>query len=213
MSYVYLAPLTNQNVFKIGKANNPQKRISHLSMFYAFDYEKILLIYCKDEDSSFILENNLHQLFNEHNVRLENTEGTEFFSMSIYEKVIAIVKLIAEINLMEIHYFDIHSLEKFKALNLDKGDVAKLTNSLFIKIKSKRIELGLSQKEMAKECDIPSITLRRMESKGLGSITNLMKVIKFLNLEKVITDIDIGPLNNRKRSSNLKKLIVNKIEK
>ena len=63
MSYVYIIQAGNLGPYKIGKANNVEKRIKQLQTANPIALKERLVIHCKSEQHAFSIESQLHNCF------------------------------------------------------------------------------------------------------------------------------------------------------
>ncbi len=97
-SSVYLLVSKEHPMFKIGKADNIISRLTQLKRKWGeFNLEQSIEIVCSP-DASFRLEKNLHYVFSEKNLVLDDQkEGyTEWFDMHCFDDVIEMVNSIAK---------------------------------------------------------------------------------------------------------------------
>lgn len=196
--FVYLAPLKDKEVFKIGKSGNPQKRIADLSTFYLFNNEKILLVNCGSEKEASTLEHALHKICRGHNVRLENIDGVEFFSNVIYEKALDVVKAICDMNLFHIQPLDRDSVEELnKCCNY--SDLGRIINSLGMQVKRLRIRKNLTQNELADKADVALNVIKKLECGKGVTMVSMIRVLVVLGktqwLDSIAPIVSISPLD------------------
>jgi len=181
--FVYIAPLEESKMFKIGKSNNPKKRFEELSEFYKFDYKNITLIECNTSDEAIRVEATLQQVCKKYKTKIATPGGTEFFSNEIYEKVLNLVQTLANVGSYKVTNFDVKDIVIFKKINDKDIDIKALIGDLISKIRNQRLKLNLTQEKVASLVGITRQTLIRLESSGEGSIENLLKVLKVLKIE------------------------------
>ncbi len=89
-SYVYILPLEDGSMFKIGKANDINYRLMQLNRTWGkFDIKKAFAIE-SDIDNVFRLEKTLHYMFSEYNEKenIPSQDGsTEFFNIECFDRL------------------------------------------------------------------------------------------------------------------------------
>lgn len=203
--YVYIAPLKNEEVFKIGKSFDPYKRISNLSFFYPFNINKILLIKCNSEKEAYELENSLHKICKGHNIRLNNIDGREFFSNIIYEKVLNMVKVVCDMNNLESEYFDKkYSITTLNA-HYEYSNISEIISLLGQRIKKLRIQYNMSQCDLSDASDTSLKAVKNLENGTGCTLRSLVKIliilgkIEWLNTFLSKTEELMVPTNNNGR--------------
>jgi len=174
---VYIAPLKNKTAFKIGKSKEPNKRLNQLSRFYDFSEGETIIIQCDDEQQSYRIESCLHEAFEKHNVSMDFDGGTEFFNYTQFPEAVSMASILCKINgLPKIGFCQNQEIKK-----AEKSE--KLAIQIANRIKSKRIEKNLQQKELSKLAKISSSTLQRLEKNGQCNLDALTKIICALKMQ------------------------------
>lgn len=197
MSYVYVAPLSDGTAFKIGKAIAPSSRLSQLMRFYEFNSASILIIDCKTTDNAFALESILHKACYKKRCLMPFDGGTEFFSQEIYNDAITIAESVCRMN-------DYRTIPFVRQKSNEPVDEAELIVVSFSnKIRARRLELNITQAELADLTGISKRTIERIEKIGQASFYNIVRVLRALDLEYLFSELEItAPF--RKRSSGVK---------
>ncbi len=191
---IYIAPLLNKTAFKIGKANSPERRLADLSRFYDFDAAEIVIVWCKDESQSFKIESCLHSAFAKHNVPMEFDGGTEFFNYTQFQEAIGMVDILCKVN----------GLVKSKLVRVLPTEKApyyeQIARKIAGKIKSERLNIGLSQSQLANMAGISKPTLWRLEggSTAIG-VAALIKIACALQIQDDLFNCEFK-MPNRKRA-------------
>lgn len=198
-SFVYIAPLLNKNAFKIGKSENPISRIVELTRFYEFDFKEVYIIDCENCTDAYKIESLLHIVCNKKRVFFDYDGGTEFFSYEVYEKLLFVANTIVEINKLKISRMP--PIEDIKVFEVVKSnDVELLLNSLTNKLKHKRLEYNITQKQLAKITGMSIRTIQRMEDSGVITLINFIRILKALDLDSILSEFQIDiPEKQRSR--------------
>ena len=200
MSFIYIAPLVDKTSYKIGKSRNPSNRILALSKYYHFDFKNIDFIDCKSETDAYKFENILHCACDKSRVIMEYDGGTEFFDFKTYEDTLSLVKIVIKMNDFDlIKMPDVTNIKNFDAIEQD--DIKCLMNSITNKLKNKRLEYNISQKQLAIIAGISPNTIRNMESNNFSiTLENFIKVLKSLDLDHLLSDFEVcSPTRKRSR--------------
>ncbi len=194
MAFVYIAPLSDRTAFKVGKAIAPSSRLCQLLRYYEFDTSQILIVDCKTVDNAFTLEAILHKACEGRQIIMPHDGGTEFFSQKLFDEAVCIVRAICRIN-------DFKTIPFVREREANPIDETSLIVEAFAnKIRARRLELNLSQAMVAKLAAVGHRTIQRIEHKGQSTFHNLVAVLAALNLEHLLSSLEINvPL--RKRSS------------
>lgn len=71
-SYVYFIRIKGTNRVKIGKSDNPVRRLKGLQTGCPFALELVKTIQCKDSNMAFNIERSLHMYFEKNQVKVDN---------------------------------------------------------------------------------------------------------------------------------------------
>ena len=191
MSYVYIAPLADQSAFKVGKSNAPSSRLSQLLHFYDFEIARIVIFNCGNVGNSFSLEAILHKSCESKRVLLPFDGGTEFFSYEALEGAVHIANIVSEING--------YRTVKFVRVTQDAVDETGLIIQAFAsKIRARRLELNLTQAELAERSGLGKRTIERAETGGKATFQNMVAVLRELNLEYLFSGLEVEePIRKR----------------
>jgi DNA-binding XRE family transcriptional regulator len=191
MSYVYIAPLADKSAFKVGKANAPSSRLSQLLHYYDFETTKIVIFNCGNEGNAFSLETILHKSCERKRVLLPFEGGTEFFSYEALEGAVRIANIVSEINGFR--------TVKFVQVMQDAVDETGLIIQAFAsKIRARRLELNLTQAELAERSGLGKRTIERAETGGKATFQNMVAVLRELNLEYLFSGLEVEePIRKR----------------
>ena len=197
MSFVYIAPLADETAFKIGKAIAPSSRISQLSRYYEFDAPRVLIVNCRTVNNAFSLESLLHKACEGKRTFMPYEGGTEFFSHGVYEEAVNIVQSVCKIN-------GYATVPYTRAPTEDPIDEARLIIEAFSsKIRARRLELDLSQAELAERSGVCVRTIGRIEKYCDSGFQNLVAVLRALSLEHLFGELEVDiPLRRRASRSN-----------
>lgn len=185
MSHIYIAPLQDKSLFKIGKAENPSKRLTSLSYFYDIELDKVVILKCQTTEASFKIETVLHEVFKDKNIQLEHDGGTEFFSFSDFESAAELLYSFAKANPRA------YSIVKFvKDATIHPPAKAEVIAKRFAdKIRYRRRLAGVTQEKLATTAGISKRTLERLESEGIANFSNIIRVVSALGIEKELLGI------------------------
>ena len=191
MSYVYIAPLADESAFKVGKANAPSSRLSQLLHYYDFETTKIVIFNCGNVGRAFSLETILHKSCERKRVLLPFEGGTEFFSYEALEGAVRIANIVSEINGFR--------TVKFVQVMRDAVDETDLIIQAFAsKIRARRLELNLTQAELAERSGLGKRTIERAETGGNATFQNMVAVLRELNLEYLFSGLEVEePIRKR----------------
>lgn len=194
MSFVYIAPLSDGTAFKVGKAIAPSSRLSQLLRYYDFDTNSILIIDCQLVENAYALETLLHKACSKMQHLLPYDGGTEFFSSQAYHDAIAIAESVCRIN----GYKTVPFIRKKSEDPIDEAGliVASFSN----KIRARRLELNLTQAQVADLAGLGKRTVERIEGTGKTTFYNLVCVLRSLDLEYLFSELEIrDPIRKRAR--------------
>jgi hypothetical protein len=196
MSFVYIAPLSDQSAFKVGKAIAPSSRLSQLLRYYDFNTSQILIVNCKTVDNAFALESILHQACEGMRVVMPYDGGTEFFSHKLFDEAACIARAICRIN-------GFQTIPFVREREEDPIDETCLIVEAFAnKVRARRLELNLRQTDVAKLAGVAKRTIERIERRGQATFHNLVAVLRALNLEYLFSQLEINvPLRQRSTRS------------
>jgi T5orf172 domain/Helix-turn-helix len=192
MSFVYIAPLSDRSAFKVGKAIAPSSRLSQLLRYYDFNTNQILIVNCKTIDNAFALESILHKACEGMRVIMPYDGGTEFFSHNLFNEAVCIIHAVCRIN-------GFQTIPFVRERREDTIDETGLIIEAFAnKIRSRRLELNLRQTDVAKLAGVAKRTIERIEQRGQSTFYNMVAVLRALNLEYLLSQLEIGaPLRQR----------------
>jgi len=191
MSYVYIAPLVDRSAFKVGKANTPSSRLSQLLQYYEFDTSEIVLFNCGSIGEAYDLEGILHKAIGTRRVYFPFDGGTEFFTYDVFEVAVKIAAIVAEINDYKRIPFVRSSAEPIDETRLIVLEFAS-------KIKARRLELNITQVDLARRSGLGKRTIERLELGGNCTFQNTVAVLRELNLEYLLSGLELGePVRQR----------------
>jgi hypothetical protein len=192
MSFIYIAPLSDHSAFKVGKAIAPSSRLSQLLRYYDFSTSQILIVNCKTVDNAFALESILHKACEGMRVIMPYEGGTEFFSHKLFDEAVCIARAVCRINSFQTVPFVRERQE-------DPIDETNLIVEAFAnKIRARRLELNLRQADVAKLAGVAKSTIERIEKRGQATFYNMVAVLRALNLEYLLSQLEISaPLRQR----------------
>jgi DNA-binding XRE family transcriptional regulator len=194
MSYVYIAPLRDRTAFKIGKSNVPSRRLSGLSKFYDFDASEIKIINCNTESEAFSLESVLHKSCSKERVAMPFDGGTEFFSCKVLASALGIANAVCEIN--------DYKLTPFIPIEgvVISTEPELIINSFSNKIKTRRLHINITHKQLAARTGLSKRTIERIEAGEGVTFLNIVKVTTALGLSDLFSDFRVED-TVRKRAS------------
>lgn len=198
MSYLYILPLKDKSAFKIGKSDSPMKRITRLLNFYDIDTTSVTIIDCRTTTQSYFTETLFHKIFEEYNVTREYEGGTEFFNYIIYQDAMDLCNLICRVKGYSKIPFKADSSVKL----LTPSQIS--ANRFSTMLKNKRLELNLSQTDLAKAASISKRTVERFEKTGQATFENVLQMFSVLGIED---NFFSNVINNTTRKRAKKKLI------
>ena len=179
--FVYIVPLKDESVFKIGYTRHPRKRMSSLLDYYDLDLKRGLLITCRDENAARRLESVLLDCAATYNHRLDEVGGTEFFDFKAFEPVVSLVKEIAVVAGYPIGTVDWP--DKPEPHEVKTCEERVLLARIAATLRNRRLALNLTREDLAKASGVASSTLKRAESGKPFSITVLIRLSLALGLE------------------------------
>lgn len=194
MSFVYIAPLSDGTAFKVGKAIAPTSRLSQLMRYYDFDTNDILIIDCLLVENAYVLESVLHKACEKMRRLMPYDGGTEFFSSNVYQDAIAITKSVCRIN----GYRTVPFIRQKYQDPIDEAGliVASFSN----KIRARRLELNLTQAQLADRAGVGKRTVERIESSENATFYHMVCVLRSLDLEHLFSELEItDPVRKRAR--------------
>ena len=174
--FVYLVPLKDRSAFKIGRARSPDDRLSTLSADYEFDLDSCRIVDCVDNKASIVFESFLHRICAPHQHRLEAVGGTEFFDYSCFEMVISAVENLARVAGYELRIY------QAPAASALLSDVARVASRVAEILRFRRLEMNITQANLAEACGVSAGTIKRVESAESVSVACLYKVCLALGL-------------------------------
>jgi DNA-binding XRE family transcriptional regulator len=194
MAFVYIAPLSDGTAFKVGKAIAPSSRLSQLLQYYDFDTKNILIVDCKLVENAYVFESILHKACRKMQHLLPYDGGTEFFSSDVYSDAIAIAESVCRIN-------GYRTVPFIRQKNEDPIDEAGLIVASFSnKIRARRLELNITQAQLADVAGVAKRTVERIENSGGATFYNIVCVLRSLDLEYLFSELEItAPLRKRAR--------------
>lgn len=195
MSYIYVIKTRDGELFKIGKASDPVKRISYLSRLYDLVYESFDIFDMGSDNAAYALESLLKSVLSEYQRPQPYTAGTEFFDIGAIDMTLEWLKKL-----------DGQSAFSHETVSIDReglcdkvDNVGLLLNGLGIMVRSKRLECGYTQGELAKICGIGKRTLERLEGGETTQISNALAVLSVLGLNIVdSSDVPAIAVDNRR---------------
>ncbi len=194
-SYVYILMLKDESAFKIGKSNNPYKRLSILRKYYSFNIEKSYMLKCKDVHEAFDVENILHKMFSKDRAIQEYDGGTEFFNTEVFALCNSTIETL--INRWGITK-SVFSINTANLCTVDEDSIRSIMNRLGTAVKRHRLLLNITQGTLAKLCNVSVQAIRRVETGKNTSTELLVSVFKVLGLEERLDNLCIEiPLKKR----------------
>lgn len=196
MAYIYLLPLKDKTAFKIGKSDIPMRRLTELSHFYDVDTSGIVVVKCYSTPAAFRLESMLHGLLDDKHVVFDLDGGTEFFDFDSYGAIMELLEVICKIK----RYHIIPFVE-------DKTVTPPTPNEVIIRqfstlSKIRRLELNITQEELAKRATMSKRTVERFETLGKASFSNVVKILSSLGLlDELLKIRPVGTLRKRGRNT------------
>jgi hypothetical protein len=192
MSFVYIAPLADGTAFKVGKAIAPSSRLTQLQQYYEFDITRILIVDCRTVNDAFALESILHKACGKQQTLMPYDGGTEFFSCKAYDDAITITQSVCRIN----DYPTIPFVRQKREYPIDEAGL--IVAAFSSKIYSRRLEMNLTQAQLAELAGLSKRTIERIEKLGQATFYNMVLVLRVLDLEYLFTEFEItDPLRKR----------------
>lgn len=192
MSHIYILPLKDKSSFKVGKSDSPMKRITRLLNFYDININSITIIDCHTTSQSYVFETLIHKMFEHHRIVYEYEGGTEFFNYGVYGDILELCNLICRIKGYSTIPFKIDSSVKILS------SVQISTNRFSILVKNKRLELNISQTDLAKTSSVSKRTIERFEKTGQASFKNVLQIFAALGIDdNLFTKISTNPIRKR----------------
>lgn len=177
MSYIYILPLKDKSAFKIGKSDSPMKRITRLLNFYDIEINNITIIDCHSTSQSYTFEALLHTVFDGNKIAREYEGGTEFFNYAVYQDAIDLCNLLCRVR----GYSKIPFRDDSSVKPLTSSQISANRFSTFVR--NKRLELNLSQTDLAKAASISKRTVERFEKTGQATFENVIQMLSVLGVE------------------------------
>lgn len=194
MSFVYIAPLADGSAFKVGKAIAPSSRLSQLLQYYNFDTNSILIVDCQLIENAYALESILHKACSKVQRLMPFDGGTEFFSSDVYHHAIAIAESVCRIN----GYKTVPFIRQKNEGPIDEAGL--IVASFLSKIRARRLELNLTQAQVAALAGVSKRTVERIERSGSTTFYNMVCVMRSLGLEYLLSGLEISdPFRKRAR--------------
>ncbi len=185
MAFIYIAPLRDESAFKVGKTVAPSSRISQLQQYYDFDFRKVVIVNCRTVSNAFALESILHKACQDKHVFMPHDGGTEFFSYDVLGDVLGIAEAVCQINDYETIAFVRERVED----PIDETQV--IVEAFSNKIRARRLELDLSQSEVAEMSGLSRKTIINIESHCRSGFSNVVSVLRVLNLEYLLANLEV----------------------
>lgn len=176
MSYIYILPLKDKSAFKIGKSDSPMKCITRLLNFYDIDTNSVTIIDCRTTSQSYSFETLFHKVFEGSNVARDYEGGTEFFNYTVYRDAIDLCNLICRVKGYSAIPFRVDSSVK----PLTSSQVS--ANRFSTLVKNKRLNLNLSQTDLAMAASVSKRTVERFEKTGKATFENVLQMFSALGL-------------------------------
>lgn len=186
MSFVYIAPLADYTAFKVGKAVAPSSRISQLLRFYDFGLESIVIVACGTEEAAFTLESILHKACGDQRVIQPFDGGTEFFAYPLLKEAMNIVVAVCRMR----NYKQVPFVRSPLENPID--ETALIVQSFAAKVRARRLEMNLRQEDLARISAVSKRTVERFESNGQTTFQNLVALLRALNLEHLLAQLEMG---------------------
>ena len=184
MSYVYIAPLKDRSAFKIGKANAPSSRLSQLLHYYDFDTSEIVIFNCGTVGDAFSLEGILHNSCERRRVLFPFDGGTEFFAYEVFGDAIKIANTVRDIN-------GYRTIPFIRVTEDPIDETSLIVMSFASKVRSRRLELNLTQAQLADRSKLGKRTIERTESEGNTTFKNMVAILRELNLEYLFSGLEV----------------------
>jgi DNA-binding XRE family transcriptional regulator len=188
MSYIYLVPLQDFSAFKVGKSDRPIDRIKQLSAFYHFDLTKAFTMKCDSTGLAMQLESLIHAACSNHRIAFDYDGGTEFFNCVIYEQTLKLLNNIAELQGFEVVPFPILPLSMHASFIVSVDETKQIVSALVIKIKNKRLVLGLTQEQLANISGVSIRSIGNLERGVCSSLSTLVSVLVALDMDSLVYD-------------------------
>ena len=200
MDFVYIVALKNKEAFKIGRSREPQTRIAYLSRFYEFDLDNVCWASChKEPRHGARLEGMLHFAFSDTRVIFEHDGGTEFFSYENYHEAKAMMKRLAELHGDSVT--ELSLAQMLRESYVDDNDVDLLLEGLMHKVKCRRLELDITQRQLAMITGLGRSTIKNLETQGITTLKNFIKIMKALDMDHVFAEWEAIVVNKKRASS------------
>ena len=191
MSYLYILPLKDKTAFKIGVSKSPMKRITQLLNFYNVEKEIITIIRCSGMNEAFQLESFLHSALDASQVLFDYDGGTEFFKYSEYQSIMELCSSLCKFGKYSIVPFELDAtLKPLAPIKIETNKFATL-------LKRKRLELNISQTELAKVSNVSKRTVERFEKTGQATFENVLQMFSALGIKDVFVKDD-KPLSRKR---------------
>jgi DNA-binding XRE family transcriptional regulator len=176
--YVYIVPLKDQSAFKIGKAEDPARRIGDLRDWHDLD-TKFRVIMCGDTQESFRVESVLHATLDQYRMRLPHQGGTEFFEWNGYEHALAL-----SVSVSSARFLSWWDVDQGNRRTFDQNETDVWKSHLASCIKTNRLARFITQTEMADAVGSSKSTIQKIES-GLSIGTSIDTILRILSLLSV----------------------------
>lgn len=198
MSYIYIAPLKDQTAFKIGMSLCPHERLRGLARYYRFNLDEILIMNCDGHGGTVTIEKAMHSIMHPHKRLQPFQAGSEFYDYSAYRVALSLLDSIAEVGGFVICHMEADFIDDrpFSPIDLSLSALGK-------RCASRRLNLNITQSELAKKAGVGLRTIQRLESGMCSTTESLIKVMKSLEMS-----YDIKPtesLRTRASSNRLTK--------
>jgi DNA-binding XRE family transcriptional regulator len=195
MSFVYIAPLSDGTAFKVGKAIAPSSRLSQLLRYYDFDTNNILIVDCNTVEQAYEFESILHKACRNMQRLMPYDGGTEFFAHNVLHDAIKIAESVCQIN-------GYRTVPFIRQKNEDPIDEAGLIVASFSnKIRARRLELNLTQAQLADLAGVGKRTVERIENSDNATFYTMVRVLRSLDLEYLFSELEITDPFRKRASS------------
>lgn len=195
MSFVYIAPLSDGTAFKVGKTIVPSSRLSQLLQYYDFDTNSILIIDCKTVEKAYELESILHKACSKMQQLMPYDGGTEFFSSDVFHDAITIAESVCHIN----GYTTLPFIRQKCEGSIDEANL--IVVSFSNKIRARRLELNLTQAQLADLAGVGKRTVERIENSDNATFYTMVRVLRSLDLEYLFSQLEITDPFRKRASS------------